>query len=137
MSIQPNSAAAIHLVYTLKPSRSILVFQLCSLFILLMTFYQILSFAELLLLLLLALTSFFFFLKQDHIRTLAVLDAQDWTIQYAHSKTKHRVQIKKIIDQYFYVVVYFESRSIKPLLIWGDQLPKSAWKSIRIRSKLQ
>ena len=136
MSTQPNSAAAIHLVYTLKPSRFTLVFQLCSLLIIFITFYQILNFAELLLLLLLALASFLFFLKQDHIRMLAVLDAQDWTIQYAHSKIKQRVQIKKMVDQYFYVVIYFEGRAIQPMLIWHDQLPRNAWKSIKLRARL-
>lgn len=136
MSTRTKQYVASHIIYVLKPSRIALVFQLCSLLIILLTFYQILSFAQLLLLSLLAFASFLFFLRQDRIVTLATLDEQDWSIQYAHSRIKQRVHIHKMIDQHFFVVIYFQEKTIKPMIVWCDQLPRRSWKSLKIRGKI-
>ena len=133
----PNAAAqSVHLNYQLKPSRLLLVFQLSCLLIILFVWYQTLINMLFVIMSMLSCASYLLFLKQDRIVALVQLDETDWTIQYARSKCTYRVQIKKIINHQLYIVVFFQTKKIKSMLIFSDELHKKSWKSLTIRSKL-
>lgn len=131
-----ESSTSVHEHYQLKPSRYALGFQLCCLLVMLVTVYMSLDRNQVIIFVFLASICWFLFLKQDRIEILSALDQELWSIRWLQSQQLERVKIRMIFDHQFYIVLHFESRHIRPLLIWPDQLDRKSWKSIRLRAKL-
>lgn len=125
-----------HRCFKLKPSRLSVMFQCALLLFIAMSLYQVLNIAVFILSVVLISLTYFIFVRQAQIEQLEQLDASDWTLCYRQSGKMQRVQIIKMIDHQVYVVLYFHSKQLRPLIIWQDQLSEISWKSLKTRFKL-
>ncbi|WP_143222553.1 hypothetical protein [Acinetobacter sp. ANC 4648] len=80
--------------------------------------------------------AYFIFMQQDQIEQLEQLDHSEWTLRFKKSQELQRVKMDKMIDHHFYIVVYFQSKTLKPMIIWKDQLSQLSWKSLKMQVKL-
>ena len=125
----------IHRCFKLKPSRLSVVFQCLVLGLIMLTLYQTLTMLGLVLSMLLLSLTYVFFLRQDQIQQLEQLNATEWTLCFKQSGQIRRITIDHMLDHHFYVVVYFESKQLRPLIVWRDQLTEVSWKSLKTQVK--
>lgn len=126
----------IHQCYELKPSRFALGFQLFFLIVIFVLLLSQLNIGWCALLLLMALVALKVMRGQANVQCLEYLDQQDWTLKFNHSPSIQHVKIKQMFDHSFYIVIHFQEKNVKNLIIWHDQLSRKQWKSMKIRSKL-
>lgn len=131
-----DSSPSVHEHYRLKPSRYALGFQLCCFVLMVIALYCTLHNDRVILFIFIASMCWFLFLKQDQIEILTQLDHDEWSVQWRHSGRRQRVELGMIFDHQFYIVLYFKSKGVRPLLIWPDQLALKSWKSLKTRAKL-
>lgn len=136
MSMANHHLMDIHRCFKLKPSRLSVMFQCLLLLFIAMSLYQVLSIAVFILSIGLVNLSYFIFIRQAQIEQLEQLDASDWTLCYRQSGKMQHAQIIKMIDHHLYIVIYFQSTKLQPLIIWRDQLSEISWKSLKTRVKL-
>lgn len=125
----------IHRCFKLKPSRLSVVFQCLVLGLIMLTLYQTLTMLGLVLSMLLLSLTYVFFLRQDQIQQLEQLNATEWTLCFKQSGQIRRITIDHMLDHHFYVVVYFQSKQLRPLIVWRDQLTEVSWKSLKTQVK--
>lgn len=125
----------IHRCFKLKPSRLSVVFQCLVLGLIMLTLYQTLTMLGLVLSMLLLSLTYVFFLRQDQIQQLEQLNATEWTLCFKQSGQIQRITIDHMLDHHFYVVVYFQSKQLRPLIVWRDQLTEVSWKSLKTQVK--
>ncbi|WP_086202300.1 hypothetical protein [Acinetobacter silvestris] len=128
--------ADIHRCYKLKPSRLSVLFQFFLLMIILIGLYQVVTGMVLVCALVIAVVAYFVFIQRDQIEQLEQLDHSEWTISFQKSQAKQTVYIDKMIDHHIYIVIYFQSKNLKPMIIWYDQLSQLSWKSLKMRVEL-
>ena len=100
-----------------------------------LTLYQTLTMLGLVLSMLLLSLTYVFFLRQDQIQQLEQLNATEWTLCFKQSGQIRRITIDRMLDHHFYVVVYFQSKQLRPLIVWRDQLTEVSWKSLKTQVK--
>lgn len=100
-----------------------------------LTLYQTLTMLGLVLSMLLLSLTYVFFLRQDQIQQLEQLNATEWTLCFKQSGQIRRITIDHMLDHHFYVVVYFQSKQLRPLIVWRDQLTEVSWKSLKTQVK--
>ena len=125
----------IHRCFKLKPSRLSVVFQCLVLGLIMLTLYQTLTMLGLVLSMLLLSLTYVFFLRQDQIQQLEQLNVTEWTLCFKQSGQIRRITIDHMLDHHFYVVVYFQSKQLRPLIVWRDQLTEVSWKSLKTQVK--
>ena len=125
----------IHRCFKLKPSRLSVVFQCLVLGLIMLALYQTLTMLGLVLSMLLLSLTYVFFLRQDQIQQLEQLNATEWTLCFKQSGQIRRITIDHMLDHHFYVVVYFQSKQLRPLIVWRDQLTEVSWKSLKTQVK--
>lgn len=125
----------IHRCFKLKPSRLSVVFQCLVLGLIMLTLYQTLTMLGFVLSMLLLSLTYVFFLRQDQIQQLEQLNATEWTLCFKQSGQIRRITIDHMLDHHFYVVVYFQSKQLRPLIVWRDQLTEVSWKSLKTQVK--
>lgn len=126
--------------YVLERSRIAIAFQVCIFISMAVILFQLLH--PLLCSILLCLALIIRFLFTAHpIYIFEYLTDNDWSVQIStknnHPAQIQRVQILKMVDHYFYMVIYVQSKHIKSFIIWKDQLPTQHWKRLRMRGELQ
>ena len=126
----------IHRCFKLKPSRLSVMFQCLLLFFIAMSLYQVLTIAVFILSIVLVNLTYFRFIRQAQIEQLEQLDPVEWTVCFKESRKIQRLKIDKMIDHHLYIVIYFQSKKLQPLIIWRDQLSEISWKSLKTRVKL-
>ena len=126
----------IHRCVKLKPSRLSVMFQCLLLFFIAMSLYQVLTIAVFILSIVLVNLTYFRFIRQAQIEQLEQLDPVEWTVCFKESRKIQRLKIDKMIDHHLYIVIYFQSKKLQPLIIWRDQLSEISWKSLKTRVKL-
>ena len=110
-------------------SRYSLVFQLSFEAIILFFAFNIMSLIYVILIAILLNLSLFYFRKsQLKLELLIQLDKKDWTLKYKNQESE-LVEIKRIINHYFYIIVYTEKNN---LVIWRDQVNIKQWKQLLI-----
>lgn len=110
-------------------SRYSLVFQLSFVGIILFLAFNIMSLIYVILIaILLTLSLFYFRRNQSKLELLIQLDKKDWTLKYKNQESE-LVEIKRIINHYFYIIVYTEKNN---LVVWRDQVNIKQWKQLLI-----
>ncbi|NHB58003.1 hypothetical protein [Acinetobacter shaoyimingii] len=74
--------------------------------------------------------------KPNQVEVLELLDDQEWSLKLKNQQKIHRVSLRKIIDHHFYMVIYFQEKNPKSLVIWKDQIDQIQWKRLLARAKL-
>lgn len=132
-----DNPSRVHFHYPLKPSRLAQIFQWGCLVVMLVLIYTL---QHITIFLLLAIVGGFCLYRQQtrtqQLILLSHLDQSLWSLQYADCKSVVRVQIDKITDYQLYFILTTQQKSQKDLLIWTDQLSRSALKSMKVRAKL-
>lgn len=131
-----NRDTYIHSRYHLKPSRIRFVFQysvLCVILVLCFMSLNIIYFSLSCVLLIFSL-----YRSKPKKKPIAIqqLDHTHWSILYVNNKEIDSVQIKTIIHNYIYIVIYFNTNQQKPVVIFCDELSKKSYKSLILRSKM-
>lgn len=126
----------IHSCFKLKPSRLSVMFQFLLFIGIFICLYQAVTGLVLTCGLLMTVVAYFIFMQQDQIEQLEQLDHSEWTLRFKKSQELQRVKMDKMIDHHFYIVVYFQSKTLKPMIIWKDQLSQLSWKSLKMQVKL-
>lgn len=126
----------LHQRYELKPSRIALGFQLFCLAVILIVLFSQLNIWLCMVLAVVALFALNVFKSQKQVQYLQYLDQGHWSLQYLNNGLIERVSIKQMFDHSFYVVIHFDQKNVRNLIIWQDQLSEKQWKSIKSRVKL-
>lgn len=74
--------------------------------------------------------------KPDQVEVLELLDKNEWSLSIKKQQKIERVNLKKIINHHFYIVIYFQEKNPKSLVIWKDQLNQKKWKRLLARAQL-
>ena len=122
--------------FQLKRSYLSMLFQLSILIILMIVLQYVLPLWLLLLCLIFTLGSYVVSLRIAQPLSFEHLDAQEWSLSMQGSASIQRLSISHMIDHQVYIVIYFQQKHKKPLLIWMDQVSFQQWKNLKKLVKL-
>ena len=126
--------------FKLKPSQYRQVFQFFCGLIITILLYQALSLWLWLLCLITLGCSLFVFNRRPCVEQFEQLDKQIWSIKFYKNQDIEQVEIIKMVDHIFYIVVYYKTtlKQNKPknLVLWQDQMSVKSWKMLKTRAKL-
>ena len=122
--------------YTLKHSRLSTVFQFLVLMLISVALFSTLHLVVAVMCLLGMLAAWIWFKRAAKLQYLQHLDQLEWSLKFQNKSTIQRVRLEKMIQHYFYVVIYFQDKKHKPVLIWKDQLDLISWKKLLTRCHL-
>ena len=126
----------VHNHYVLKRSRVAIVFQAILGLIISILLYVQLSVWLWLICTVILIVIVIKFNQRPQLEYLYQLDDVEWSIQLSGETRTHRVLMSHLIDHHLYISIYFSDKNIKNCIIWMDQLETDAWKSLKIRAKL-
>ena len=130
------STEAVGSAFELKRSRYAIALQLILFLVMIWGLFQLLHITVWFLIVCIGLGMWFLSSRRSQVMRLEWLDQDEWSIQYSNSKKIVRAKVIQMIDHHLYVVVYFAEKSIKPMVIWQDQISKKDWKLLKIRVNL-
>lgn len=116
--------------YSLKHSRLSTVFQLSVLTLISVVLFSILHLAVSILSVICMSVVWLWFKRTARLRYLQHLDQSEWSLKFQNQSTTQRVHLEKMIQHHFYVVIYFQNKKHKSVLIWKDQLDVISWKRL-------
>ena len=122
--------------YSLKHSRLSIVFQLFILILISIVLFSILNLVVAILCLLGLFIVLIWFRQAEKLQYLQHLDQSEWSLKFQNKSKIQRVHLEKMIQHHFYVVIYFQNKKHKPVLIWRDQLDLISWKKLLTRCHL-
>lgn len=134
----------VHDEYDLKRSRIAIVFQILFLAVIALVLFLLMSLWLFILSLMMMLWVFYLFHRQPKLQKIAQLDQDKWSLKFQNNSKIETVQFYKIIEHYFYVVLYFKTnveensdhKKLKSVLVWKDQVDEKSWKRLLIRANL-
>ena len=122
--------------YSLKHSRLSIVFQLLLLMLIAVVMFLTFTVGIALICVLAMFAAWRWFNRAEKLHYLQQLDHSEWSLKFENQSTTYRVRLEKMVQHHFYIVVYFQNKKHKPVIIWKDQLDQIAWKALLTRCHL-
>ncbi len=122
--------------YVLKHSRLSIVFQLLLLILIAIVLFCAINLMFAVLTVVGMFIGWIWFRRTAQLQYLQHLDQTEWSLKFQNQNAIQRVHLKKMIQHHFYVVIYFEEKKHKSIIIWKDQLELSSWKTLLTRCYL-
>lgn len=126
--------------YVLERSSIATTFRLGFLLIMGMVIFQLLPLILFFVVMCLAFILLFFF-QPKSIQIFEHLEENSWSIKFQpkidQNSVVQRVELLKMLDHYFYMVIYVQGKTQHSFIIWKDQMNDLQWKRLRMRCNLQ
>lgn len=122
--------------YVLKHSRVSIVFQLLMWTLIAIVLFSTINLVAATLCVLGMLIAWIWFGRAPKLHYLQHLDQSEWSLKFQNNDSIQRVSLDKLIQHHFYIVIYFQNKKHKPVLIWKDQLDLTSWKKLLTRCGL-
>ena len=122
--------------YSLKHSRLSIVFQLLLLMLIAVMMFLTFTMGIALICVLAMFATWRWFNRAEKLHYLQQLDQSEWSLKFENQSTTYRVRLEKMVQHHFYIVIYFQNKKHKPVIIWKDQLDRIAWKALLTRCHL-
>ena len=122
--------------FTLKRSWVSIAFQLFILSGMMLILYQQLNLWLWLLMLLVAAAVWLWLIYQPRVLHFEQLELDQWSLLFSDTEQIHRYTLLKMIDHSLYIVLYFQDKKARPVVVWCDQMSRQQWKMLKGRARL-
>ena len=122
--------------FTLKRSKISIAFQLFIFACIMLLLYLQLNLWLWLISMLVTAGVGLWFIYQPQVTRFEHLELDQWSLRFSDSAQIHRYQLLKMIDHSLYVVLYFQDKKARPVVILCDQMPRQQWKMLKGRVRL-
>jgi hypothetical protein len=121
--------------YYLKRSRVAIVFQICILILILSLVFILLPLWLACIALVIVLLSFWLQLQQTPLYYFEPFSLHEWSVAITDQQVT-RMQLQRVVDHHWYVVLYFHQQKSYSYVIWYDQLALKDWKKLKLLAKM-
>lgn len=121
--------------YYLKRSRVAIVFQICILILILSVVFILLPLWLACIALVVVLLSFWRQLQRATVSYFEPFSLDEWSVANTDQQVE-RMQLLRVVDHHWYIVLYFQQQQRCSYVIWYDQLTLADWKRLKLLAKM-
>ena len=121
--------------FYLRRSRVAIVFQICILILILSIVFNLLPLWLFCLTFLVVLFSFWLQLQRASLSYFEAFSLQEWSVALSDQQVE-RMQLLRVVDHHWYIVLYFQQQHRQNYVIWYDQLSSNDWKKLKLLAKM-
>ena len=121
--------------YYLKRSLVAIVFQICILILILSVVFILLPLWLACIALAIVLLSFWRQLQRATVSYFEPFSLDKWSVAITDQQVE-RMQLLRVVDHHWYIVLYFQQQQRCSCVIWYDQLTLADWKRLKLLAKM-